>query len=64
MATGAPEASNTFQYYVFERLSNFGIRVDSLKPIGQERLDVVHAGDPIDTPGPSAVSVPSGTVCT
>lgn len=36
---GAPESSNTFQYYVFERLSNFGIRVDSLRPIGQERLD-------------------------
>lgn len=36
---GAPEAANTFQYYVFERLSAFGIRCDSLKPIGQERLD-------------------------
>jgi hypothetical protein len=36
---GEAEASNTFQYYVFERLSAFGIRCDSLKPIGQERLD-------------------------
>lgn len=36
---GEPEPANTFQYYLFERLSHFGIRVDSLEPVGQERLD-------------------------
>ncbi|MBX3471311.1 MAG: hypothetical protein KF878_30960 [Planctomycetes bacterium] len=36
---GEPEPSNTFQYYLFERLSHFGIRVDSLRPCGAERLD-------------------------
>lgn len=34
-----PEPANTFQYYLFERLSHFGVRVDSLKPVGQERFD-------------------------
>lgn len=36
---GEPERANTFQYYLFERLSHFGLRVDSLAPVGQERLD-------------------------
>lgn len=36
---GAPEPANTFQYHLFERLTAFGIRVDSAKPVGQERLD-------------------------
>lgn len=36
---GEPEPANTFQYYLFERLSFFGVRVDSLKPVGQERFD-------------------------
>lgn len=41
---GQPEGTNMFQYHVFERLSAFGIRVDSLKPVGQERLDKWIAG--------------------
>lgn len=36
---GEPEQVNTFQYYVFERLTHFGVRVDSLKPVGQEKMD-------------------------
>ncbi|MCO5307659.1 MAG: hypothetical protein M9906_17160, partial [Microthrixaceae bacterium] len=36
---GEPEPGNTFQYYLFERLTHFGLRVDSLRPCGQERLD-------------------------
>lgn len=36
---GEAEAVNGFQYFVFERLAAFGIRVDSLRPAGHERFD-------------------------
>lgn len=36
---GEAEAVNGLQYFVFERLANFGIRVDSQRPAGQERFD-------------------------
>lgn len=33
---GTAESPDTFQYYVWERLNNFGLRVDSTRPIGGE----------------------------
>lgn len=34
-----PESPDSFQYYVWERLNKFGLRVDSLRPVGDQRLD-------------------------
>jgi hypothetical protein len=36
---GEAEVVNGLQYFVFERLAAFGIRVDSLRPAGQEKFD-------------------------
>jgi hypothetical protein len=36
---GEAEPVNGLQYFVFERLANFGLRVDSRRPAGQERFD-------------------------
>src|SRR5262245_14500153 len=66
---GAAEAPDSFQYYVWERLNKFGLRVDSVRPVGDARLDAYVSAaaakwsEKQAAQGPATLQITGRSVC-